>query len=870
MVVAISSDGNYGAAAALGDEGAGTDSGTVTMYKRNTATDQWSQLQTENIPSGAASYDRFGSTISLSSDGQALTIGCQLADRGGQTAAGMVSTWRFNGSTYSYVGEITNPRGNTSWAEWSSGETEKGMYMAGNGLNMIVGTKLYNSSRGIVDLYSRSAITNNWTFYGTISPTIHTHATLYFGASVAMSSDGKIVVVGAYLAQNTVYREGAAYVYEYTGSADGIYSGGSWVHRSTLLSPTPESSGHFGQKVEISGDANYVLIGEANDDVGGVANVGGAHVYVRSGNAWNFQQSLIDPDASELDHLGKSISINSDGTHILAGVPNDDGPTGNFQDAGKVLHFKRTDTTWAYSATIYAPTPAAQDAVGANSGVAISGDGSRALLGREGFDTPYTDNGQLLYYTFADATIVDASTQVFTATGTGIVSGSTVQLEGADGTLYSVVDATAPNAAGTQVTFKMGTLGVSSNATIANQPYKVKVNSTSGLTGTSTAKIGFPVTWTTAVDANLNFDTDASTTHTLEGTDGGGGTNRKFEVAPGSNALPAKVGGGTLALTEAGVISGQIAANQDGVTTSVTFRLTDTATGLFTDRAVNIVGTSGLYAFTSPFTFTNAGIYGRTGPTLSQLRTAYSPSWTDYTSNFNVSSGIQLWTVPKTGSYRIAAYGSGSRATNQGGYGARITGTCTLTKDEVIYILVGQTCINATSSGSHGGGGGTFVVRTPYNTNASIIVIAGGGGGGHSYAHGSYGAYDGNASLTTSGTGGQAPGTYVAGGTGGNAGTSGYDNNQGAGFFTGSTTASSFTSGGVGGNYSTDGQGGFGGGGRHGITHGGGGGGYSGGGGSSGKHYVGGGGGSYKATSFTVTSEDVVNDGPGSVTITQL
>tara|TARA_R110002050_G_C8810741_1_gene503609 strand:- start:96 stop:866 length:771 start_codon:yes stop_codon:yes gene_type:complete len=254
---------------------------------------------------------------------------------------------------------------------------------------------------------------------------------------------------------------------------------------------------------------------------------------------------------------------------------------------------------------------------------------------------------------------------------------------------------------------------------------------------------------------------------------------------------------------------------------------------------------------------------------------AYTPTWTDYTSNLNVATqGIQEWTVPWSGTYSIAAYGAGSRATNQGGYGARINGTCTLTKGEVIRILVGQTAINATNSNYHGGAGGTFVVRTPYNTNASIIVIAGGGGGGHSQTSAAeFAAGTGNASLTTSGNNGTGGG---AGGTNGNAGTEGYNSaiNQGAGFFTGGSGASnaaSFITGGLGGGVASQAhQGGFGGGGRHASTHGGGGGGYSGGGGSATAQYIGGGGGSYKATSFTVTSEDVVHDGPGSVTITKL
>ena len=328
-------------------------------------------------------------------------------------------------------------------------------------------------------------------------------------------------------------------------------------------------------------------------------------------------------------------------------------------------------------------------------------------------------------------------------------------------------------------------------------------------------------------------------------------------VAPGSNPLP----GGLSLNASSGVISGTIGALNSG--TNVTFRVVDTPSQGFVERTFSIVGVASLYDFIS-HTFTTAGKYGRFGPTLTELRSAYSPSWTDNTNYLNVTStGIQKWTVPITGTYTITARGSGSVTTNKGGYGARITGTCTLTISEIIYILVGQTAINETNSANHCGGGGTFVVRTPYNTNASIIVIAGGGGGGHNL----YTATTGNASLTTTGNIGTGVGAG-SGGTNGGAGGNGYGYG-GAGFFGNNTSSAlSFVNGGTGDYYNSN-DGGFGGGGRHGNTHGGGGGGYSGGGGAKDTPHVGGGGGSYKASSFTVTSESTtVHNGPGSVLIT--
>jgi len=269
---------------------------------------------------------------------------------------------------------------------------------------------------------------------------------------------------------------------------------------------------------------------------------------------------------------------------------------------------------------------------------------------------------------------------------------------------------------------------------VSNQPYKVKVNSTSGLIGTSTAAIGFAVGWTSpAAGATLSFNIAVTTTHTLVGIDGGGGTNRKFTVvSTGVNDLPSG-----LNLTESGVISGIIVADQDGVTTTVTFRLTDIGSGLFTDRAINIVGSVDLYTMASPFTFTNAGVTGQNGPTLSDLTTgsdAYSPDWTDSTNNLNVTTrGIQEWTVPVTGTYQIEVAGAGASSTTQttsAGHGYIVRADISLTMSQIVKIVVGQCGTASTQHASYsyasGGGGASWV----YIEGSSLPILVGGGGGG--------------------------------------------------------------------------------------------------------------------------------------------
>jgi len=282
--------------------------------------------------------------------------------------------------------------------------------------------------------------------------------------------------------------------------------------------------------------------------------------------------------------------------------------------------------------------------------------------------------------------------------------------------------------------------------------------------------------------------------------------------------------------------------------------------------SVSIEVSGSLYAFTAA-TFTSGSQEGSVGPTLSQAKNGLSGpevnTWKENTEFFNTSNGIQLWTVPADGNYRIEAWGAGADV-RQGGNGARMRGDFQLQAGEIIRILVGQH--PSPFNTSHGGGaGGTFVVKAPYNTNESILVIAGGGGGGHSNG------VQPNSHGRTTTDGGSATNGGV-GGVNGNAGTSG-EGVAGSGFFTGATggqgtAGNSFIGGGVG-SVNGSNQAGFGGGGSQGNTHGGGGGGYSGGGGANATPWHGGGGGSFNSGTNQSNSAGV-RTGNGQVEITLL
>lgn len=204
--------------------------------------------------------------------------------------------------------------------------------------------------------------------------------------------------------------------------------------------------------------------------------------------------------------------------------------------------------------------------------------------------------------------------------------------------------------------------------------------------------------------------------------------------------------------------------------------------GVYDQIASQLIGDE-LYSFTS-FTFGTSGLTGRTGPTLSQLTTAYDTStypWLLNTSYFNVDSnaqGVQMWTVPASGTYRIfcagasGGYSYDTSRVDRVGRGAVVRGDFTLTQGDILRIVVGQKGRPVSTSNpdgpltgsayNSGGGGGSFVFYTLSDTEP---LVAAGGGGGGSY----------------SGTSGYAP--HAAQDITGNPGTG--VNNDGAGTYSG-------------------------------------------------------------------------------------
>ncbi len=257
-----------------------------------------------------------------------------------------------------------------------------------------------------------------------------------------------------------------------------------------------------------------------------------------------------------------------------------------------------------------------------------------------------------------------------------------------------------------------GVLSVTGN--YRNTSYTVTVMGRNGINRTAGSSLtvneanGAPIATTLGSSGTLTNNTVQYTLSSYFTAPAGTGTITYSLVAnPQSSA---SISSGVLSVT----------GNYRNTTYTVTVRGTNSYGSADSSLSVTEATPPDLYSFTSQ-SFTNAGVTGRNGPTLSQIRSAYGGTWQQNSSYLNMTTqGVQLWTVPKAGTYRITCRGQQNPGLNNSG--AQLVVTKSLTRSQVIKIVVGQVSETGTNVGGHGA---SFVVDNSNN----LIVIAGGAGG---------------------------------------------------------------------------------------------------------------------------------------------
>lgn len=296
-----------------------------------------------NPPAHSSNSDFFGARAAI--DGNLIVVGAHLEDPSAIVDAGQA--YVFDATTGALVSTLLNPN--------PTSQDYFGISVAISGNLAIVGA--YQDDPGGVTSAGTAYVFNATTgaLVATLNKTVPASYDL-FGISVGIS--GNLAVVGAYHDDPSgVSFAGAAYVFNAT-------TGGLIT---TLTNPAMTASAFFGNSVAISG--NLVAVGAYQDDPGGVANAGTAHVFNATTGA--LVTTLVQPGAEADDSFGSSVAISGNTVVVAA---NKDHVSG-VDDVGTVYTFNAT--TGALMATLNNPTPTANESFP----TAVAIDGNTVIAG---------------------------------------------------------------------------------------------------------------------------------------------------------------------------------------------------------------------------------------------------------------------------------------------------------------------------------------------------------------------------------------------------------------------------------------------------------------------------------------------------------
>ena len=383
-------------------------------------------------PSNTKSQMFFGSSLSLSADGNALVVGAYYEPssasgiNGDETdastpGAGAVYVFRYTGSwaEEAYL-KASNTRGDyplfgSSVSISADGNTVAvGAYNESSAAEGVNGNQSDMSMSGAGAVFVFEDVAGVWSQVAYLKASNTTHQpSLQFGFQVALSGDASTIAVGAYNESSAAMgvggdqtdatdpSSGAVYVFR---NVAGAWSQEAYVKPSNTIY---NASMLFGYAVAISADGNQMVVGAYNEG-GAAAGINGdqtAITYSASGAAYAFrftsgawaQEAYIKAsNPQNTAYFGVSIAMSADGNAIAVGAYGEasnatgvNGDQTNMDDpySGAAYTFRYASGAWAQRSYVKSSnTDSFQDYFGAS--VALSSTGSTLVVGafNEGSD----------------------------------------------------------------------------------------------------------------------------------------------------------------------------------------------------------------------------------------------------------------------------------------------------------------------------------------------------------------------------------------------------------------------------------------------------------------------------------------------------
>ena len=359
--VALSADGNILAVGAIGegsattgvdgDQNDNTASGAGAVYVFVRVDGTWTQ-QAYIKASNAEEEDWFGDSVTLSTDGNILAVGATGEDSattgvdGDQddntaSAAGAVYVFaRVDGAwtQQAYIkasnAEAVDDFGVNVALSADGNTLAIGADDEGSATTGVNGNQDDNTAGAAGAVYVFVRVEGTWTQQAYIKAS-NVDADDVFGISVALSTDGNTLAVGATgedstttgvdgdQDDNTASGTGAVYVF--------VRVDGMWTQQAYIKASNAETPDWFGDSVTLSADGHTLAVGaigensattgvDGNQDDNTAKDAGAVYVFVRADGTWTQKAYIKAPNAEAFDQFGDSVTLSADGNTLAVGA----------------------------------------------------------------------------------------------------------------------------------------------------------------------------------------------------------------------------------------------------------------------------------------------------------------------------------------------------------------------------------------------------------------------------------------------------------------------------------------------------------------------------------------------------------------------
>ena len=374
--VAITADGNTIFVGAGDDEigGSSNGSGAVYVFDRVGLSSSFYQVGILTGSLASNTFDYFGASIACTPDGKTLIASAPYDESGG-----LMYVFDRIGNNFNQVGilsasiiSISDQNFGVSIDISADGKTIVGGYDA-------LSLPGYPVETGAVFVWERDG--NTFTEVGILTAaTPDTYSE--FGEAVAISGDGKTIIVGG-LGDDGVGGNGYGSINIFDRVGVGTTSVFNRVGVITGTKASSLDSDAFGCSVDISYDGSSIIVGDFNGDVTGITTTGTASVYDRVGDNFNLVGIFTGSRSKFNGSFGQTVVMSPDGKRMLVTGQNESVGSG-FE--GIVYIFERQGNTISQVGIVTGYSPGITYDIGTpwDKHLAMSADGKTIVLGAPG------------------------------------------------------------------------------------------------------------------------------------------------------------------------------------------------------------------------------------------------------------------------------------------------------------------------------------------------------------------------------------------------------------------------------------------------------------------------------------------------------